>query len=298
MGTKQSVPLWHRRSVLAAGAATLAGTLARAKSAEPNPIAAIEKTLGGRIGVAALETHSGARVTWRGDERFAMCSTFKWMLAAAVLARRDSGRLGLDRRIAYTAADLMHHSPVTQAHLRDGSMTVEALCAAAVEESDNGAANMLLRFVGGPHAVTGYLRAVGNSFTRLDRFEPALNENLPGDPRDTTTPDAQIATMHRVLLGHALAAPSCDLLITWMKNCRTGLDRLRAGFPKNWTVADKTGTGTGSGPTSAANDVAIAWPPGRAPILIASYISGSPAPLDKQSAAHAEIGRVITRLFA
>jgi beta-lactamase class A len=289
---------WRRRDVMAMGGATLFSALAAAKPLEPNPIAAIEKTLGGRIGVTALDTHSGARVTRRGDERFAMCSTFKWLLAATVLARSDDGRLTLKRRIAYAAADLLHHSPITQAHLHEGSMTVEALCAAAVEESDNTAANMLLRLIGGPPAVTAYLRGVGDSFTRLDRFELALNENLPGDPRDTTTPNAQIATMNRILLGHALAADSRDTLVSWMKNCRTGLDRLRAGLPKSWIVADKTGTGTGSGATSAANDVATAWPPGRAPILIASYISGSPAPLEKQSAAHAEIGRVIARVFA
>ena len=289
--------MWRRRDVMLAAGATVVGTLARARSLEPNPIAAIEKALGGRIGVAALDTHSGARLVWRGYERFAMCSTFKWLLAAAVLAKSDNGQLHLDRRIAYTTADLLHHSPVTQAHLHEGSMTIKALCAAAVEESDNGAANMLLRFVGGPPAVTAYVRGIGDAFTRLDRVEPALNENLPGDPRDTTTPDAQIATMNRVLLGRALAPPSRAMLISWMKNCRTGLDRLRAGLPKNWTVADKTGTGTGSGTTSAANDVAVGWPSGRAPLLVASYISGSTAPLEKQNAAHAAIGRIVAHFL-
>lgn len=292
-----SFALWRRRDVMVTGGAMLFGALAHAKPADSNPIAAIEKALGGRIGIAALDTHSGARVIWRGDGRFAMCSTFKWLLAAAVLARHDTNRLDLDRRIAYTAADLLHHSPITQAHLHDGTMTVEGLCAAAVEESDNAAANILLRLIDGPPAVKEFLRGIGDAVTRLDRFEPALNENLPGDPRDTTTPNAMVATMNRVLLGSVLSLPSRTRLVDWMKNCRTGLDRLRAGLPTNWAVADKTGTGTGSGATSAANDVAVAWPPERAPILIASYISGSPAPLDKQNAAHAEIGRVIARLL-
>jgi len=131
----------------------------------------------------------------------------------------------------------------------------------------------------------------------LDRFEPALNENLPGDPRDTTSPGATISNFQRVLLGRVLKPASRSLLIAWMKNCRTGLDRLRAGLPRRWAVADKTGTGTGSGPTSAVNDIAIAWPPGRPPVLIASYISGSPAPQQMQVAAHARIGRIVAAAF-
>lgn len=289
---------WSRRGLLsAAGATPLAGASCADVSAT-SKIAQIEKSLGGHVGVAAWNTGSGARVSWRGSERFAMCSTFKWMLAACVLARSDRGAIQLDQRLAYTAKDLLHHSPITESHLRESSMSVSSLCAAAIEESDNGAANLLLRLIGGPAALTTYLRGTGDVVTRLDRYEPALNENLPGDPRDTTTPDAQIATMNRILLGTALAPRSRSTLVDWMKDCRTGLDRLRAGMPKNWIVGDKTGTGTGSGPTSAANDLAIAWPPGRGPILIASYISGSSAPLDPQIAAHAMIGRIIVQSFA
>ncbi|HLY06107.1 MAG TPA: class A beta-lactamase, partial [Rhizomicrobium sp.] len=202
------------------------------------------------------------------------------------------------QRIPYTAGDLLSHSPVTRAHLGEGAMDLEGLCAAVVEESDNGAANVLLRTAGGPASVTGYVRSIGDSLTRLDRTEPALNENLPGDPRDTTTPNAMVADVQVVLLGTKLNPVSRERLIGWMKNCRTGLDRLRAGLPQNWSVADKTGTGTGSGPTSAANDVAIAWPAGRPPIVIASYISGSPAPLDRQSAAHAQIAQIVAAAFA
>jgi beta-lactamase class A len=146
--------------------------------------------------------------------------------------------------------------------------------------------------------VTAYVRSIGDSVTRLDRTELALNQNLAGDPRDTTTPNAMATDLRRILSGDALRPRSRERLIDWMKNCNTGLDRLRAGLPRSWTVADKTGTGTGAGPTSAANDVAIAWPRSRPPILIASYISGSPAPVVKQSAAHARVGRIVAAAFA
>lgn len=277
-------------------AAGLFGTRAYGAPDASAQIAALEASLGGRIGVAALDTGSGRRIGHRGDERFAMCSTFKWLLAAAVLARANEGTLALAQRIFYAARDLPSHSPVTNARLREG-MDIEALCGAAVEESDNGAANLLLRTIGGPGSVTAYARSIGDSLTRLDRTEPALNENRPGDPRDTTTPSAMAADMQTVLLHATLNQASHDRLIGWMKNCRTGLDRLRAGLPDDWIVADKTGTGTGSGPTAAVNDVAVAWPPGRPPVVIASYISGSPATLDEQSAAHARIGQIVGAAF-
>lgn len=288
----------RRHFGLACMAAGLVGTRARAQPDPAAQIAAVEAALGGRVGVSALDTGSGRRIDHRGDERFAMCSTFKWLLAATVLARADAGTLALAQRIPYTVADLQSHAPVTGAHLREGAMDIESLCAAIVEESDNGAANLLLHTIGGPASVTTYVRSIGDSLTRLDRTELALNENLPGDPRDTTTPNAMAADLQKVLLDAELNQASRDRLIAWMRNCRTGLDRLRAGLPRGWAVADKTGTGTGSGPTSAANDVAIAWPPNRAPIVIASYISGSPSSLDRQSAAHARIGQIVASAFA
>ncbi|HTT83336.1 MAG TPA: class A beta-lactamase [Rhizomicrobium sp.] len=290
---------WHRRGFLACGAALLAAPLAAraARNAELQ-LMALERSLRGRIGVAALDTGSGAKISWRGEERFAMCSTFKWLLAAAVLSHCEQGILALDRRLSFAADDLrLPHSPVTTAHLREGGMRVAALCEAAVEVSDNLAANTLLRTTGGPPALTAWLRGIGDSMTRLDRFELALNENLPGDPRDTTTPNAMIATMRRVLLGNVLAPPSRNLLIGWMRNARTGLDRLRAGLPSAWTVGDKTGTGNGSGPTSALNDLAIAWPPKRPAIVIAAFVSGSSAPPAGQTAAHARIGRIVATAF-
>lgn len=291
--------MWTRREFGAACVAVSVVAATRA-SAELDPaaeIAALEASVRGRIGVSAVDTGSGRRIDHRGDERFAMCSTFKWLLAAAVLARVDDATLALLKRIPYGADDLLAHSPVTRAHVGEGAMDIEDLCAAIMEESDNGAANLLLRTIGGPASVTAYARSIGDTLTRLDRTELALNENRPGDPRDTTTPNAMTADLQRVLLGDALTLRSRALLTGWMKNCQTGLDRLRAGLPRNWSVTDKTGTGTGSGSTAAANDVAVAWPPGRPPILIASYISGSPASPDTQSAAHAQIARIIATAF-
>ena len=278
-------------------AAAFAGSGANAGTGDSMPIAAVERALGGRVGVAAVDLSSGKRILHRPDERFAMCSTFKWLLAATILVRTEQGHLTLGQRVTYTAADLPSHSPITLEHVSEGSMSIEALCAAIVEESDNGAANLLLRKVGGPAAVTDFARSIGDRITRLDRTELSLNENLPGDPRDTTTPIASMSDMQRVLVDDVLQAGNRARLIGWMKACRTGLDRLRAGLPKEWIVADKTGTGTGQANTSAANDVAIAWRPGRAPVIVASYISGSSASLQVRNAAHASIGRIVAATF-
>jgi beta-lactamase class A len=270
---------------------------ANAFASGPSQIASLEASLGGRIGVAVLDTQSGRRIAHRADERFAMCSTFKWLLAAMVLAGSDRGQIPLQRRLSYTAPDLPSHSPVTSRHLAEGGMAVEDLCAAAVEESDNGAANLLLRTFGGPQAVTAFARSLGDSVTRLDRYELALNENLPGDPRDSTSPNACIADLQKVLLGEVLKPTSRERLVGWMKNNHAVTDRLRAGLPPRWVVADKTGTGTDRGPTSEMNDIAVVWPQAKAPIVIASYISGSFARPARQSAAHAQIARIVAAAF-
>lgn len=249
--------------------------------------------MAGRIGVSAVDTGSGARLSHRGGERFAMCSTFKWMLAAAVLARHDQDGRILGQQLSFGAQDLLAHSPVTLQHAAEGLLSVFELCEAAVEASDNTAANTLLKFIGGPSALTRYLRTIGDRTTRLDRVELSLNSNLPADPRDTTTPNAMIATMQSVLVGNTLSAASRETLLIWLKNCRTGLRRLRAGFPATWTAGDKTGTGE----RGSANDIAIVWPPQRPPILVAAYLSDSqrsPAALD---AVHARIGSVVAAAF-
>lgn len=249
---------------------------------------------GGRLGVAALDTGSGRRLLHDENSRYAMASTFKLALAAAILAEVEAGRLALDQEIAVTRADLVPYAPVVEAGLERGRLPVERLCAAIVEVSDNAAANLLLARIGGPAGLTRFCRANGDTVTRLDRTETALNSNLPGDPRDTTSPAAMVGLMRTLLVGDALRPASRARLIGWMEGASTGLQRLRAGLPAGWRVGDKTGNGA----NGAANDLAIAWPPGRAPILIACYQSGGNADLATRDAIHANVARAVAAAFA
>ena len=259
-------------------------------SASPR-VAEIERAVGGRLGVFAIDTGSGREVAHRADERFAMCSTFKWALVAAALQHVEGGALSLRQRLAYGETDLLEYAPVTREHVAQGFMTVEALMQAAIAVSDNTAANLLLRELGGPSGLTRFIRANGDSVTRLDRNEPLLNMNNLGDVRDTTSPRAMVGLMRRLLCGPALAEEHRSLLNGWMRACETGKLRLRAGFPADWKVGDKTGTGF----RNAVNDVAIAVPPGRAPILVAAYLSEGTASIDAAQAALASVARLIAR---
>lgn len=230
-------------------------------------IAGLEKESGGRLGVALLDTGSGRRFGWRADERFPMCSTFKFLLVAALLARVDRGAERLDRRFAIPAA-LPSNSPFTRARAGRHA-TLSELCGAAIALSDNGAGNLLLAAIGGPAGLTRFARTLGDPVTRLDRTEPALNQGRPGDPRDTTSPRAMAGDFERLLLGPALRAPSAARLRRWLLESKTGPGRLRAGFPPGWRVGHKTGTGM----KGIVNDVAIAWPRDRAPLIVAAYLT-------------------------
>ncbi|MGJ4939078.1 class A beta-lactamase [Bradyrhizobium sp. HKCCYLS1011] len=257
-------------------------------------IAEIEAKSGGRLGVALLDTASGELTGHRLDERFPMCSTFKVLAVAAVLARVDAGQEQLARHIPITQADLLSYAPVTKTHL-DSGMTVAELCEAAITLSDNTAANLLLASFGGPPALTRYLQSLGDSVTRLDRIEPDLNEATPGDARDTTTPAAMAKTVAELVTGSALSATSREMLIGWMIDCKTGAARLRAGLPSGWRIGDKTG----SGYHGSANDVAVIWPQNRAPLIVASYLTETDALSDeKRNAVHAEVGRIVARQFS
>jgi beta-lactamase class A len=262
-----------------------------AKSMLPS-IADIETKIGGRVGVFAVDTGNGRTLTHRPDERFAMCSIFKWVLAAAILAQAERGSLSFDERVSYQQADLLQYAPVTSKHLADG-MTVGDLARAAIVVSDNTAANLLLSKLGGPSAVTEFARSCGDAVTRLDRNEPVLNSNEAGDLRDTTSPQAMATLMRTVLCGNLLSSQSRDLLLQWMRDCETGHDLLRTGFPENWAVGDKTG----SGQNGAINDVAIVTPPNRSPILVAAFLSEGQANTPVLRAAHVDIGRLVVRHF-
>jgi beta-lactamase class A len=257
-------------------------------------LAELERGVGGRIGLAAHDLGSGRRLAHRADERFAMCSTFKLLLAAAILARVDAGTLRLDQEVSYGANDLLANSPVTSRHASDSHLPVKTLLEAVIEVSDNTGANLLLALSGGPRGVTRYCRSLGDTVTRLDRTELALNSNLPGDPRDTTTPRAMLGNLERILTGDALTSDSRDRLLGWLRDCSTGQERLRAGLPRGWTAGDKTGTGD----RGAVNDLAIFMPPGRRPILIACYLSDSTQDTKALNAVHARIGTRVAATFS
>jgi beta-lactamase class A len=254
-----------------------------------NRILSAEQRTGARIGVAAVDTASGKRLAYRSEERFPMCSTFKFLAAAAVLKRVDGGQQELDRFVSYDAKDILEYAPVTKAHLKDGGMTLGALCAAAIEQSDNTAGNLLLDTIGGPTGLTNFARSIGDETTRLDRKEPELNSASPGDERDTTTPAAMCADMQRLLLGKLLSESSRQQLEDWLRQNETGSQMIRAGVPKTWTVGDKTGR-CGNG---ATNDVAIIRPPASAPILVAIYSMGSASSAEDRTAIVAEAARAV-----
>jgi len=269
----------------------LAANVPGARSGAANQIAAIEARLGGRIGVAALDTGSGKRLDYRAEQRFPMCSTFKFLAAAAVLKRVDEKQDQLDRFVSYDAKDILEYAPVTKAHLKEGGMTLGALCEAAIEQSDNTAGNLLLDAVGGPARVTNFARRLGDQVTRLDRKEPDLNSAILGDDRDTTTPGSMMADMTRILNGDVLSRSSRRQLEDWLQRNKTGETMIRAGVPTNWIIGDKTGRGA----NGATNDIAIMRPPDRAPVLLAIYSVGSTATADDRAAAIAEVAKIVAQ---
>ncbi len=224
-----------------------------------------------RLGVCLLDTATGEASGHRMEEHFAFCSTFKLALVAACLREADHGRLDLDEVLAYTEADLLPWAPVTRPGLAAGGMRIGDLAEAAQVMSDGVAANLLVRRLGGPAAVTAKWREMGDPVTRLDRYEPDLGLVLSADLRDTTSPLAMARLVRRITTGDLLQLASRERLLAWMRETRTGLNRLRAGLPAEWRSGDKTGTGRAEGTTNKVNDIAITFPPGRSPIIIAAY---------------------------
>lgn len=272
------------------------GSPAKAAPAAGNDVdvrlAELEKRTGGRLGVSVLDMETNISFGCREDERFAMCSSFKTLAAGFILARADQGAEKLDRRIVVAQKDIIAHSPVTKEHIGGNGMTIAELCAATMTTSDNAAANLLLESFGGPPALTAWLRTIGDETTRLDRNEPGLNEAQKGDPRDTTTPAAMLETLGKLAFGPALTETSRKLLVEWMVANTTGDLRIRAGLPKGWKVGDKTGT-NGNG---AASDIAIVWPEGRRPLLLAVYIAEATAPLAELNTVFADVGRMAAEM--
>jgi beta-lactamase class A len=253
----------------------------------------IEAASGGRLGVAIHDLNTGLRADHRGAERFPLCSTFKLLAAGAILTGVDRRQFSQSQRVQFDARDVVDNSPITQHQTGAPGMTLEALCQAALNYSDNTAGNMLLKTIGGPAGLTRYARSLGDPVTRLDRWETALNEAVPGDPRDTTTPVAMCTDLERLLIGDALSSTSRDLLQTWLLNCKTSDARLKAGLPAGWRVGDKTG----SGERGSTNDIGLIWPPGRKPIIIAVYLTNTDAAPGHRNATIASIGRLVADVF-
>jgi len=249
----------------------------------------LEKASGGRLGVAFLNTGTNAMAGHRAEERFSLCSTFKLLAVGAVFARVDRGKEKLDRTIVFTKADIVTYSPVTEKLVGTPGMSVKELCAAAMMFSDNTAGNLLLGIIGGTQGMNDFARTIGDDKTRLDRIEPDLNEALPDDPRDTTTPSAMLSNLHALVVGNALSGASKAQLTEWLVQCKTGDKRLRSGLPTAWKVGDKTGAGE----RGTTNDVAVAWPPGQPPILVSVYLTGATGTSDDRNAVIAAVGKEI-----
>jgi beta-lactamase class A len=249
---------------------------------------AIERTSGGRLGVAMKDTHTGEAASHRSAERFPMCSTFKLLAVGGVLARVDAGQEQLSRHIRFEAKDIVVASPVTKERVAEG-MSLAELCAAAITRSDNTAGNLILASLGGPQGLTSFARKLGDTSTRLDRIEPDLNEAIPGDVRDTTTPDAMLADIQTLVLGQFLSDSSRKQLTDWLIDNKTSGTRLRAGLPEGWRVADKTGAGE----RGTTNDVGVIWPPGRQPVILCVYLTETQATPEQCNAIVAAVGRAV-----
>lgn len=259
-----AISLGRRHLVVALAVLPLA---VNAKPAQASVnFAALERDLRGELGITAIDTATGRTIGYRQDQRFPMCSTFKTVLAAAVLARADRMPGLLDKRVPLPKHLFVDWSPVTEKHV-DGDMSVAELCAATLQYSDNTAGNALLRELGGPAALTRYARSLGDNRFRLDRWETELNAAIPGDDRDTTTPLAMARTVQKLLILDGLPAAGKKQLGVWMLANTTGAERIRAAVPAGWKVADKTGTGS----YGCANDIAVIYPPDRAPIVLSIY---------------------------
>ena len=286
-----SLPLWLSRE--ADAASNQAGRKANAATAR-RELAALEAKHGGRLGVSAVDTGTGKALAYRAHERFALCSTHKFMTVAAVLAQVDKKTVKLDQRVRYTASDILSYAPVTKKHVADGFMTVDALCAASIEWSDNTAANLLLDLVGGPSGWTHFARSIGDKVSRLDRTEPSLNEARPGDARDTTTPEAMLHDLRACLFGPALGEASRKRLEGWLLATTITTSLLRAGMPKDWKVGDKSGAGE----HATRNDIGIVLRPNAAPILATAYYTQSPQPMAERDSVIAAVGEIIARHLA
>jgi len=288
---------FDRRSFLLAAAAVpvamvraAQGTHEHETASATRELAQIERALGGRIGIFAFNAADHSQLRYRAGERFPVCSTFKVLLVGSILERSTRIAGLMQRRIHYTRHDLASYSPISEKHIREG-MTVADLCAAAIQYSDNTAANLLMKLLGGPASVTAFARSLGDHHFRLDRWETDLNSCIPGDFRDTSTPEAMGRDLERLALGKALGHEQRGQMLEWLRGSTTGGARIRAGVPADWQVGDKTGTGD----YGTANDLAVLWPPHRAPIIAAIYTTQPGKEAKARNEIIAAAARVVVR---
>lgn len=285
----------RRTFCLASGAALLGLTHGNTWADTPalqDALRDIETAARGRLGVHLIDTATGRENGWRPDERFLMLSSFKLLASALVLDRADRGEESLERRIRYRRQDLVSWSPVTERHVGGEGLSLAQLCEATITTSDNTAANLILASYGGPAALTAFARRLGDRVTRLDRTEPELNRRAAsGEPLDTTTPRAMAHTLRALLVGDALSPASRARLLQWLQANTTGGKRLRAGLPADWRIGEKTGTAGDD-----ANDIGIAFPPQRAPVIVTAYLAESVTDGATREAALASVGRLLAKL--
>ncbi len=268
-------------------------SLAQANPLLDEVVRTVEQRLDARVGVALYDSATGETWSYQGDDRFPITSTFKTLACAALLSRAEKGVEHLDRRVTFTEDDLVTYSPVTETRTGEPGMTLEELCEATMATSDNSAANFVLDALGGPDSVTGFARDLGDTITRLDRTETTLNEATPGDPRDTTTPNAMVNNLRKLVLGDTLTDGSRDTLISWLRGNRVSDNLLRAVIPQDWKIGDRSGAG-GYGSRSIT---AVLWPPNREPLVLAIYITETGATFDERNSAIADIGHVVMKHY-
>lgn len=250
--------------------------------------AQVERRSGGQIGVAAIEPDRNKQILYRADERFPMCSTFKVLAVSALLKRVDEGKEKLDRVIHYGETDLLPNSPITSVHIKEGGMQLSDVCAAAIEQSDNTAGNLILSIIGGPAGLTEFARSLGDSVTKLERTEIELNYAVPGDVRDTTAASAMCRNLQKLFATDMLTAASRNHLEDWLNRNTTGTAMIRSAAPADWRVGDKTGRNS----AGAANDVAVLHPPTGGPLFLAIYTFAPKLNSDQRDKLVAEIAQI------
>lgn len=250
---------------MAIGHLAIADTQKNKSIAIQNKLMQLENGFDGKIGVYAVNTENNQVVAYRADELFPVQSTFKVIAVAALLNKSKKDKNLLQQKIIYSSQELVGWVPITKLHVNEG-MTLAALSAATISYSDNTAVNLIIKQIGGPQAVTDFAHSIGNKTFNVVHYEANLNSD-PKDTRDTSTPKDMAISLEKIVLGNVLTPTDKQLLLSWLKNNTTGNQRIRAGVPMGWIVADKTGSGS----YGIANDIAVVWSPACKPIVLAIY---------------------------